>query len=193
MVTHIFWVGGFRECPEDVKSDATERRRSTVSWTFNDPPPPPQTSARCSRLMPLSIAGECVCDSGWYRSDCSKACDANDCFPVGVYNPAPRAQCSPQGECECQSTAQGRWAGPFCNYCEVGFWGLNCDRTCPCSGHGSCGWLDGTCECFQDGVNGHWQVCVCVGGGGWVGGWVGVWGVQSVPPACHAHFLMGGG
>ena len=53
------------------------------------------------------------------------------------------------------------WGGAECNVCEIGYWGLTCANLCDCNGHGSCGWLDGVCECYQDDVNGFWAGAHC--------------------------------
>ena len=105
--------------------------------------------------------GTCACDAHWYRRDCTVRCDASECFPRGVYNPEPHAQCSPDGECECQLNATGWWAGPQCNRCAVGYYGTECDRSCACSGHGACGWLDGVCDCFASPDQGFWAGTDC--------------------------------
>ena len=96
-----------------------------------------------------------------YRRDCAIPCNASQCFPHGVYNPEPRAQCSPDGVCECLDSTAGHWAGAVCNECSLGYWGTDCTRSCGCSGHGSCGWLDGECTCFASPELGFWSATDC--------------------------------
>ena len=110
--------------------------------------------------------GTCACDRNWYSVDCSVHCDPFECFP-GVAGPIrPRAQCNAvTGECECQRNASGHWDGPQCDHCVEGYWGLTCRQACDCNYHGSCGWLDGVCDCYRDEARGFWagdhcDVCV---------------------------------
>ena len=101
--------------------------------------------------------GSCVCDADYYGANCSQYCRPELCF-AGVLHPPARAQCEPgTGRCVCQRNATGHWAGPHCNECEGGYWGVLCNQLCACSGHGVCGWLDGECSCFNGTHgNGHW-------------------------------------
>ena len=105
--------------------------------------------------------GQCACDADYYTANCSVFCRPELCFEATVY-PLPHPHCSKAtGACECQDDRKGRWAGPQCNRCSVGFWGQECDLECKCSGHGGCGWLDGMCECFSDATAGYWGGADC--------------------------------
>ena len=105
--------------------------------------------------------GRCECAPGWYGRACSIGCESHRCFPTVQY-PPPHAVCEPgTGRCICQQNATGRWAGPTCNRCLAGYWGPACDQLCACSGHGTCGWLDGECECYRDASRGYWAGPAC--------------------------------
>ena len=111
--------------------------------------------------------GRCACDADYYGPDCSVECLPHRCF-ADVQHPPPRGACDPgTGQCVCQRNASGYWAGPHCNECAAGYWGLECNRLCACSGHGVCGWLDGECACYADAARGYWagdRCDVCVRG-----------------------------
>ena len=100
-------------------------------------------------------SGGCSCATGWYGVACSVWCDAARCFGGGR---GDRAQCNPSsGHCECRQ----RFTEPNCTRCAVGYWGAGCERECECGGHGTCGALDGECECFQDSDQGFWAGIDC--------------------------------
>ena len=97
--------------------------------------------------------GSCLCAADWYAADCGVFCSPRVTCPFEGVHPAPHFQCNARtGACECQANASGHWAGPECNECRLGYWGLACAELCDCNGHGGCGRLDGVCECFQDEV-----------------------------------------
>ena len=100
----------------------------------------------------------CACDHHWYGAACNTFCEASQCFADALgRTPRPHADCDPEtGACVCQRNVTGHWAGPVCTECLVGYWGEDCDRLCACTGHGSCGWLDGVCRCFRDSARGFW-------------------------------------
>ena len=100
--------------------------------------------------------GACRCDADWYTANCSVHCVPDACFPADVF-PWPRPHCNATtGQCECQRNATGRWAGPQCNTCLLGFWGRDCDLPCNCNDNGACGALDGVCQCHADPTRGYW-------------------------------------
>ena len=106
--------------------------------------------------------GRCACDPEWYGPDCLVFCRPSLCFPDGAPAAAaprltPHAQCNAAtGACECQDDRFGHWAGPWCTECRAGYWGQECELLCQCSMHGTCGWLDGVCQCYADADRGYW-------------------------------------
>ena len=108
---------------------------------------------------------QCVCDPDWYGLACAVHCVPDNCHPGIQYPQMPHAVCEPTtGACVCQRNATGQWAGPACNICHAGYWGIECDRPCPCSGHGACSQHYGDCECFSNEASGHWAGYVLLGG-----------------------------
>ena len=104
--------------------------------------------------------GQCVCDPDWYGRACGAYCHPSLCN-ADVVAPAPHPACDAEGRCTCQSNSTGRWAGPDCNVCEPGWWGLPCNKACSCNGHGLCGRLDGICQCYNSREEGHWTGLRC--------------------------------
>ena len=99
----------------------------------------------------------CACGADYYGPACGVFCRPELCFHATAASPAPHAQCNAAtGACECQDNRFGHWQGALCNECRFGYWGRDCARLCPCSGHGACGMLDGVCACFADAQRGHW-------------------------------------
>ncbi|CUI15089.1 Hypothetical protein, putative, partial [Bodo saltans] len=115
---------------------------------------------------------ECsVCLYGFAGPRCNVKC------PLNVENGLPcggRGQCDAIGvamaaTCDCSinpSGIAGRWAGDTCASCAPGYFGAECQLTCPrgsscspCSGHGAC--FDGvhgngTCACAASSTLGYW-------------------------------------
>ena len=100
--------------------------------------------------------GRCRCALDWYGAACDVHCRPRLCHAPDVF-PPPHAACEAgTGRCVCQRDAFGTWAGADCNECAPGYWGPQCTDLCHCSGHGTCGRVDGDCLCFADDVHGHW-------------------------------------
>ena len=102
--------------------------------------------------------GTCSCAADYYGLDCSSYCTVSICRGQGLANP----QCNvTTGQCECQQTPQGMWAGPSCDTCVTGFTGVYCSGVCSCSSHGGCNQYTGNCACFADAVRGFWAGSSC--------------------------------
>ena len=98
----------------------------------------------CTGRFARSARGACeVCDSGSFGSSCA-AC------PACVH-----------GACN-----DGIGGNGTCT-CHRGYWGVLCDRVCdglagnPCSNHGVCSPVTGTCQCYADAANGFWTGSIC--------------------------------
>ena len=104
--------------------------------------------------------GACACDPDWYGRACAAYCHPSLCN-TDVVAPTPHPACDAEGRCACQRNSTGRWAGPDCNICDKGWWGLACDKACSCNGHGQCGQLDGLCQCYNSAAEGHWTGLRC--------------------------------
>ena len=91
-----------------------------------NPPPPPEPEPEpehCRLHMHNDAHGGCVCDSGYYGTDC--ACGPSTCGSHG--------KCSSHGTCEC----------------DANYFGSTCAKHCgssTCGAHGKCG-PDGECVC----------------------------------------------
>ena len=94
------------------------------------------------------------CRSGYSGADCQQECrggSCNECNGHGVCN----SGYSGDGSCECDQnvTSRGYWSGAACEDCKEGYFGEECDNSCPphnCNGHGVCNSgisADGSCTC----------------------------------------------
>jgi hypothetical protein len=83
----------------------------------------------------------------------------------------PHGQCADGSGCVCdQDGPKGFWTGTLCTDCDTGWAGPDCTIPClggtcnECNGHGFCrsginG--DGTCDCYNDNINGHYTGSDC--------------------------------
>eukprot|EP00755_Sulcionema_specki_P004347 Sspe_Gene.29844::Locus_14416_Transcript_2_2_Confidence_0.714_Length_13673::g.29844::m.29844 len=115
---------------------------------------------------------ECV--KGFWGPECKDACPAGACNPCNGHGVCDDGV-SGTGRCNCSSDPlTGMWAGEDCSDCASGWYGNDCDKSCPggllgpeyvCSGHGMClsGRLGlGSCQCFSDpNAGGVWSGAVC--------------------------------
>ena len=130
--------------------------------------------------------GSCTCLTGYASADCSIVCDGGALFPCS----GTRGTCDElTGKCTCKtgfatydcSVECSGGAGSACSShgtchdgslgdgtcsCESGYTGSDCSIECkggaanPCSSHGVC-LTDGSCKCFSNNINGHWQGVQC--------------------------------
>ena len=107
-----------------------------------------------------SGTGLCSCAADWYGPACATRCVPAECHPY-VVAPPPHPACDAAGACVCQRNATGHWGGADCNACARGWWGPTCARSCACNGHGSCGQLDGACDCWCNADDGCWSGLQC--------------------------------
>ena len=154
---------------------------------------PPYGGAACGRTCPAHRGAVCngvgACDAAALACDCGvaargqhwagAACEA--CAPgwVGARcdTPCPRdaasgAVCAGVGVCRLDAAGDGA----VCD-CPHGYYGSGCQSECPgghlspCSGHGSCDPVDGTCTCADDAQRGHFGGPACGRcASGWSGG-----------------------
>eukprot|EP01012_Entosiphon_sulcatum_P063695 TRINITY_DN9153_c0_g1_i7.p1 TRINITY_DN9153_c0_g1~~TRINITY_DN9153_c0_g1_i7.p1 ORF type:complete len:2765 (+),score=231.52 TRINITY_DN9153_c0_g1_i7:756-8297(+) len=112
------------------------------------------------------------CQTGWYGTSCTTKCTSTTCV---------HGTCDAMGKCVCfQSSQLGFWDGETCEVCATRFQGTECKAcahgwwhqpTCvqecpggwrtPCSAHGECSPIDGTCTCLQDVALGYWADSDC--------------------------------
>jgi hypothetical protein len=84
--------------------------------------------------------GACICDAGYYSSDCSMEC------PGGAATP-----CSGNGTCDDGAAGSGTCT------CADGFWGEACENTCPANCAGTpptCDQATGECLACEPGFSG---------------------------------------
>eukprot|EP01065_Artemidia_motanka_P005365 TRINITY_DN1259_c15_g1_i1.p1 TRINITY_DN1259_c15_g1~~TRINITY_DN1259_c15_g1_i1.p1 ORF type:complete len:6161 (+),score=1442.86 TRINITY_DN1259_c15_g1_i1:2253-18485(+) len=142
--------------------------------------------------------GTCACDISY----AGRSCDARCPGPLGVPCNA-HGTCDSAGACACFDSADlGHWGvgatGEMdCSTCVVGWFGENCDKSCPskaefpilCSGHGDCDPVRIECVCYANATAGHWAGHDC---SECEGGW---WGVacESECPGTHCNPCFGHG
>ena len=98
------------------------------------------------------------CEAGYWGPTCEKLCAFNKC--------SGRGHCALSfGLCKCfQSAETGHFDGATgCATCVTGYFGAECKRQCTldtCGIGGECT-SDGTCQCYNDALNGYWAGAVC--------------------------------
>ena len=114
--------------------------------------------------------GKCVCDPGWALSADGKSCDTETgCAVAENYCKQEPPNCDVKCGLQNSAGCTGVYSGEC--FCQKGWAGPNCDKTCPgidadtnegneCGGHGSCSVVTGTCTCdpcFEPNADG---ICV---------------------------------
>ncbi|KPA73449.1 putative transmembrane protein [Leptomonas pyrrhocoris] len=103
-----------------------------------------------------TVAPSCRCAADYYGTDCDAICNEESCADAyGVIGLA----CSAEGTCHCPDhfTPLSR----ACSKCEDGWYGVLCDLSCPCGGHGNCDRETRACHCFRDPGRGYWDGDSC--------------------------------
>jgi hypothetical protein len=110
-----------------------------------------------------ALDGTCSCARGYTNFDCSLPC------PGGLSSPCSNhGACLTNNTCRCDfNTTSGFWTGAECATCGNGWYGPNCNATCPngangqmCAGHGSCT-QEVKCSCIDNSVQGYWDGELC--------------------------------
>ena len=98
-----------------------------------------------------SVDRRCRCFPGWAAGNCTVLCAGG-----------PAGHCNGHGACRDGSRGDGTCA------CDRGWAGDDCGLQCPgwsggapCSGHGQCSPVDGTCKCLDSEADGHWAGDAC--------------------------------
>ena len=126
--------------------------------------------AACDLQCPVDVTtcghGTCVgesncsCSGNWSQSSISSSCSF--CLR-GNYGPTCNESCPDCNHGTCRDGTNGDGS---C-VCDFGWFGARCNSECPggaanpCSGHGLCSAVNGTCTCYNDTANGFFVGAVC--------------------------------
>ena len=96
--------------------------RSLPGWLVCGTACPGPLASPCNGHGSCTSAAQCVCDAGFYGSDCSGVCAVDE---GGVW-------CTGHGRCDGAAgcVCAANWAGAACDACAAGYWGPACEAAC---------------------------------------------------------------